>query len=142
MVTAADSSSDCTEAGVRDARMAFNEAIQRDDLDAIAAILDEDVVLVTGTDSDLYVGNERQVRLWAADVGSTDRIIYVRRPSEISITDAYRMAMEMGEWTGTASAGAEIGGEYAAKWRCADAGWRLEAEVFMTTRCSGRLCGR
>lgn len=139
-LAASNNSPACSDAGVREARERFNTAIAGDDFAAIAAILTEEVVLVTGSASDTYFGASRQVALWQSDVGAADRLRYVRVPSNISLSPLYPLAMEAGDWTGTAGDGATVGGEYSAKWRCQSGEWLLEAEIFMTTRCSGRLC--
>ena len=130
----------CTAEGVRDARKRFNDAIGNYDIDAIAAILDDDVVLVTGTGSDTYVGREPQLDLWRSDVTDAGSLRYLRETQEVQLSPLHPLALESGQWTGSAADGSEVGGEYSAKWRCANTGWSLEAETFMTTRCSGSLC--
>jgi ketosteroid isomerase-like protein len=130
----------CTAEGVRKARERFNNAIENNDIDAIAAILDDDVVLVTGTGSDAYVGREPQLNLWRSDVMDPDSLRYLRETNEVQLSPLHPLALESGQWTGTAADHSEVGGEYSAKWRCANTGWLLEAETFMTTRCSGSLC--
>jgi ketosteroid isomerase-like protein len=130
----------CTSDGLRDARDRFNHAIRHDDLDTIAAILAEDVALVTGTDSTLFVGRESQLALWRSDFEDADRFIYLRATSNVLLSPLHPIAMESGLWTGTAPDGSEVGGDYSAKWRCVDDQWLLEAEIFMTTRCDGAAC--
>lgn len=130
----------CTIEDLGDARARFNHAIGNDDFDAIAEILDEDVVLVTGTGSDLYQGRKRQVDLWRSDVADPERLRYVRETRQVQPSALYPLALEAGTWTGYATDGSELGGEYSAKWRCNNRRWLLEAEIFMTTRCSGWLC--
>ncbi|MFK8042494.1 nuclear transport factor 2 family protein [Congregibacter sp.] len=130
----------CTVQGVRDARVAFNVAIHDDDLDAMAELFDEDIVLVTGSGSDLFVGRTQQLDLWRSEVGDANRLSYLRESTRVEVSPLYPIALEAGVWTGKASSGDEVGGEYSAKWRCEDARWMLEAELFMTTRCSGALC--
>lgn len=136
----ADTSDDCTSDAVRHARELFNQAIANDDFAAMESILAEDVVLVTGTDSGVFKGRAVQIELWRSDVGREDRLRYVRRLQTVSVSPMHPLALEAGEWTGTAADGSEVGGAYTAKWRCEAGGWALEAELFMTTRCAGRLC--
>lgn len=130
----------CTAEEVRAARDSFNNAIQDDDLDAMAAIFDEDVVLITGTDSDVFIGRGRQIKLWRSDVGDPNRLAYLRETTEVRLSPLYPIARESGLWKGVAQSGDEVGGEYTAKWRCEGTRWLLEAEIFTTTRCSGALC--
>lgn len=131
---------ECSTATLRDARETFNAGIRGNDLDAIAEVLDRDVVLVTGTDSDQFIGRDRQIEIWASDADDPARLIYRRETSEIRLSPLYPIAMELGLWTGASPTGDEVGGEYSAKWRCEDERWLLEAEIFMTTRCTGELC--
>lgn len=130
----------CGAQEVRDARKAFNKGIAEHDLDAISALLDDDVMLITGTDSDVFVSKPSQMALWQSDSKNVKALLYVRETSEVQLSPLYPMAMESGLWTGKAPSGDELGGEYAAKWRCDGVRWMLEAEIFMTTRCSGALC--
>ncbi|WP_439106105.1 nuclear transport factor 2 family protein [Congregibacter sp.] len=131
---------DCSSAGVSKARTAFNHAIRDDDLDAMARIFDDNLVLVTGSDSDVYLGRDRQLEIWRSDVSDPNRLRYVRETTAVEMSPLYPIAMESGLWTGSAPGGDEVGGQFTAKWRCDDGQWRLEAEIFMTTRCSNSLC--
>ncbi|EED33693.1 conserved hypothetical protein [gamma proteobacterium NOR5-3] len=131
----------CTAQVLQNARDTFNQAIQSNDLDAMAKLLDPDVVLVTGTDSDQFIGRDRQLKLWGSDAEDPNRLTYLRESTEVSLSPLHPIAMELGLWTGSSADGDEVGGEYSAKWRCENGHWLLEAEIFMTTRCSGELCG-
>lgn len=132
--------SECTKDTLRGARETFNTGIQRNNLEAIARVLDRDVVLVTGTDSDQFIGRDRQIEIWASDADDPARLIYKRETTEVSLSPLYPIAMELGLWTGASPDGDEVGGEYSAKWRCENKRWLLEAEIFMTTRCTGKVC--
>jgi hypothetical protein len=65
----------------------------------------------------------------------------VRTPERIEVFDAWGMASEAGTWEGrwTEPDGVvTIVGTYFAKWhRSEDGRWRIRAEVFVPTRCSG-----
>lgn len=132
--------SDCKAEGVQFARTAFNNAIKEDDMEVMAKLFDESVVLVTGTDSDVFIGKEKQLELWRSEMGDSDRLAYVRATTSVRVSPLYPIAMESGLWTGKAKTGDEVGGEYSAKWRCEGQQWVLEAELFVTTRCAGALC--
>jgi hypothetical protein len=86
------------------------------------------------------VGRKSQLALWRSDFEDADRFIYVRATSDVLLSPLHPIAMESGLWTGTATDGSEVGGDYSAKWRCVDDQWVLEAEIFMTTRCDGAAC--
>lgn len=122
-------------------RQAFNAAIRDADLPAIEAVLAPDVVLVTGTDSDLFQGREAQLALWRSEFEEKagDRMVYVRTPECVERSDLAPIALEHGRWRGEGPTGAFAAGRYTAKWR-QEGEWRLEAEVFMTTECGGAGC--
>ncbi|PIW28233.1 MAG: DUF4440 domain-containing protein [Rhodobacterales bacterium CG15_BIG_FIL_POST_REV_8_21_14_020_59_13] len=125
------------------ARAAFNTALAERDPDTIAAILNEDVVLVAASYSDLFLGAEAQLALWQGNFGREDRVIYTRTPECIILSPLMPLAMEYGHWIGQQEGAPEQGsvsGRYAAKWALTDGEWRLDAETFMTAACEGALC--
>ena len=138
----------CTDSGNREvtaihqAREAFNRAIAGGDADALPAVLAQDVILVTGTDSNTIVGRDAQVALWQADFDADHRAIYERTPACVSLSPLFPIALETGTWRGvnTRPPHDTVGGGYAAKWRRTAQGWRLEAEIFATESCSGSYC--
>jgi len=142
LAVAAASAEPCDEGALRQARSAFNAAIRDDDIAALRALFAEDIVLVTGTDSDVIMGRESQLQLWRAEVGDPNSLSYLRETADVQISSRYGLGIESGAWTGSAPAGDEVGGEYSAKWRCDNAQWILEAEIFTTMRCTGALCDR
>ena len=122
-------------------RDTFNEAIRTADIEAIAAVLAEDVVLVAGTHSDQFLGREAQLAVWRQEFEQGDaRLIYVRTPTCITGSSIMPMAVETGRWRGKDPAGNHAAGRYNAKWRLIGGAWRLEAEVFMTEECGGESC--
>jgi len=124
-------------------RRIFNQAIVEKDPEAIASILSADVLLITGTDSDVYRGRESQVELWRQGFADPDRLIYVRTPTCIDVSSGHPIALEHGRWRGLQTDTREgipaFSGRYTAKWRQSDGVWRLEAETYMTD-CSGEDC--
>ncbi len=123
-------------------RKAFNQAIADKDLQTIESIFDEDVLLVTGTDSDIYSGADAQLAIWKDDFTRADRAVYVRTPLCIRVSPVAPVALEYGTWRGERLAGADnfAAGSYAAKWRRVDGRWRLESEIFATEDCGGDFC--
>ncbi len=128
--------------GVRTQRQAFNQAIADKDIQAIKSIFHEDVLLVTGTDSDIYSGAEAQLAIWGDDFTRADRAVYVRTPLCIRVSSVAPVALEHGHWRGERVTGAEnfAAGSYAAKWRKLDGRWQLESEIFATEACGGDFC--
>lgn len=116
---------------IRLRRAAFNDALARADLDAIAAILSRDVVLVTGTDSAVLVGRKAQLLAWRREFAAAGRTVYTRSPDTIIASPVEPIALEHGRWRGVA-AGSATSGDYTAKWRETPAGWVIEAEIYLT----------
>jgi len=130
-----------TAAAIEAQRDAFNRAIRDADLAAIEAVLAEDVVLVTGTWSDLFPDRAAQLAIWSGEFDTAaERWTYERTPDCIRVSGITPMAMEDGQWRGNGPEGASAAGSYTAKWRRVDGEWRLEAELFMTETCTGTAC--
>ena len=130
------------EQAIRDQRAAFNRAIAIGDIRGIAAVLADNVQMVTGTDSSLYSGKAAQLEIWSQDLRDRSRGIYVRTPDRIRVSSIRPMALETGHWRGvdTASARDWAAGDYVAKWRRIDGAWRIESETYMTMSCGGTYC--
>lgn len=130
------------ERQIRAQRGAFNRAIAIGDIKAIAAILADNVQLITGTDSKLVAGKTAQLAKWTQDLRDPSRGIYVRTPDRIRVSSIRPMALETGHWRGvdTASAKDWAAGDYVAKWRRIDGAWRIESETYMTLACGGTYC--
>ena len=124
------------------ARAAFNQAIADEDINAITGLLAPDVILVTGTDSTLFNGRDEQVLIWREDFAAADRTIYIRATECVSVSPIFPIAFETGIWRGghTDDNQSFASGVYSAKWRNADGGWQLEAEIFSTEECGGSFC--
>jgi len=126
-VSAAERCMDSDQARAIEAqRQSFNRAIEAADLDTIAGVLSEDVLLITGTDTDLYSGREAQVELWRSDFASSERLVYVRTPECIQVSERFPIALERGRWRGEPKDGRSgvVQGGYSAKWRHGGDAWR------------------
>lgn len=132
------------EKSIREARERYNTAIANRDADAIAAVLCPNYHVVTGR-SDQFHGVEEQRRRWADLFQKADAPVFCRTPREIRVNEAWGLAEELGNWTGTSHSGAQVvntAGVYAAKWqRATDGTWLVQAEVFTTLECSGPASG-
>ena len=136
---------DCSDNPQSDAlraqRATFNDAIVEKNVAAIESVLAEEVVLITGTDSDQFLGRAEQLELWRRDFESPDRLVYVRTPECIELSGRFPIALERGHWRGAQADGADFAaGHYTAKWRHYGNAWQLEAEIFMTDLCSASIC--
>ena len=127
---------------IRTQRAAFNRAIARGDIRAIAAVLADDAQLVGGDHSTLTAGKKAQIALWSQDLKDKSRGIYVRTPERIELSPVLPMAMENGHWRGVDSKTPKdwAEGAYSAKWRRFDGTWKVETETYMTTACGGNWC--
>jgi ketosteroid isomerase-like protein len=130
------------EQQIRAQRAAFNRAIAKGDLKAIAAVLADNAQIVTGADSLVFSGRAGELKLWREDLAAPSRGIYVRTPNRIELSPVAPMAMETGHWRGvdTKSAKDWSSGDYVAKWRRITGKWLIESETYMTTACGGSYC--
>ena len=138
----ADPSAQSAEHQIRAQRQAFNGAIAKGDLAAIAAVLAENAQIVTGRNSLVFSGRAAQIGMWWEDLHAPDRATYVRTPDRIELSPISDMAMETGHWRGIniKSAGNWTSGTYSAKWRRIGGQWLIESEIYMTTACAGSYC--
>ena len=127
---------------VRAQRAAFNAAIAGKDLEAIGAVLHENVLLVTGTASEEFSGRDAQLAIWGEDFAAGERAIYVRTADCVRVSPVFPVALESGRWHGEweGDPGRFAAGAYSAKWRRVDGAWLLEAELFATEACGGDFC--
>lgn len=127
---------------IREQRNLFNTAIAQADIAKLDSILHEDIVLITGTNSDIYLGREAQVDLWEKDFAQAERAVYLRTTHCIRVSPLLPIAMESGAWRGVFNTDADsfAAGSYAAKWRKQGGAWLLESEIFATEACGGDFC--
>jgi len=132
---------------VRGQRTAFNEAIAKKDIEAVAATMHENIILVTGTASEVFTGRAAQLSLWQKDFEDPGRAVYVRTTDCVRVSEVFPVSLETGHWRGVREGQADgsgaksfAAGVYAAKWRRVDGTWLLESEVFATEVCGGDFC--
>jgi hypothetical protein len=109
--------------------------------------MQENILLVTGSASEVFAGRAAQLLLWQKDFETPERAVYVRTTMCVRVSEAFPVALESGHWRGERQAGASgarsfAAGSYAAKWRRVDGTWLLEAELFSTEDCGGDFCPR
>lgn len=126
-------------AAIRAARTDSNRAIARHDVPGIARHWTADVHIVTSTSAQ---GSGREVngQRMAQQFERRPDTIYVRTPATVDVFAPWGVASERGEWTGrwTEPDGTvDIAGTYLAQWRKVDGAWRIQAELFVPTRCGG-----
>ena len=124
---------------VRAAREAQNEAIVAGDVDRIASFWTEDVSIRRALGA-MVNGRDAYARLFAEDTAT----LYLRHPTTITVSDAWPLAFETGEWEGRLggpSTPAVIRGPYSAQWVKRDGRWLIRGEVFVALHCAGVGCG-
>ena len=139
----------CTTAWAKDdaeeiqsIRMQSNEAIARHDVDTLQSYLDDDFVITISTGA-IERSRDEHGRSFAAHFDEYPDVVYVRTPSEITLSKAYPLAIEHGTWVGsrtTENGKLENGGQYTAAWRKTDGVWRIYSELFVGLYCNGADC--
>jgi ketosteroid isomerase-like protein len=132
---------------IREARLAQNQAIREQDLDAIAEVLEPDVHVTSGIGIHI-VGRDAYRRAYQDDFEVLENVVYTRTPDEIELSTvetglAERIAAEAGTWTGsfvTPRGPAQMRGVYTAMWRKRSGRWRINSEIFVSLACSGAGC--
>jgi ketosteroid isomerase-like protein len=119
---------------IRLRRAAFNRALAEADLDAIAPLLAQNAILITGTDSAVISGRRAQLMAWKREFAALARSIYTRTPNAIIASPIEPIALEQGDWQGVTAATGEpvASGAYTAKWRKVGLEWVIEAEIYLT----------
>ena len=127
---------------IKTIRMKSNDAIARHDVDALQSYLDDDFVITISTGA-IERSREEHGKSFAAHFEEYPDVVYVRTPSEITLSEAYPLAIEHGTWVGsrtTENGKLENGGQYTAAWRKTDGVWRIYSELFVGLYCSGVDC--
>lgn len=127
------------EAAIRAARADSNRAIAARDVPGIAKHWLPDISIVTSTSAQ-HSGADGNAQRMATQFQRRPDTIYVRTPATVDVFAAWNVASERGEWTGrwTEPDGVvQIRGTYLAQWRKVDGTWRIQAEVYVPTACTG-----
>jgi ketosteroid isomerase-like protein len=131
------------EAAIRTARASQNRAFAAHDLDGIAATLSTDYVGLSSTNTRV-IGRDAKREDFAKQFAARPNLLFVRTPTSIVVNAAWGHAAENGQWTGEwtlADGTTRVGGVYFAKWQKEDGVWRILAETFVQTSCTGtRYC--
>ena len=114
---------------IRSSRDSSNTAIARHDIDGIAKFWLPDFVLVRGN-SVITSGKENNINSWTALFKTSPEVSYIRKSSEIIISDNDTVAWEKGTWTAVKSYSKR--GNYSAIWKKTGSEWKLQAELFVS----------
>jgi ketosteroid isomerase-like protein len=136
---AAAQSASADETAIRAARARSNAAIAGHDVTGIASHWLPDVHIVTSTSAQASGRDANRERM-AQQFERRRDTVYVRTPAVVDVFAPWAVASERGTWTGrwTDPDGVvEISGTYLAQWRKTGDAWRIQAELFVPTRCTG-----
>jgi ketosteroid isomerase-like protein len=127
---------------IKAARIAFNEAIARHDIESMQSFLAEDYVATISTGS-IDRSRDEHIKSFASHFEQFPDVVYVRSPAEVQISEAYPLAIERGTWVGsrtTDNGPLNNGGEYTAAWKQTENGWLIYSELFVGLYCRGEDC--
>lgn len=127
---------------IRSIRMKSNAAIARQDVDALQSFLDDDFV-ITISSGEIERSREEHGKSFALHFEQYPDVVYVRTPSEITLSESYPLAIEHGTWVGSRTSEngkLEFGGQYTAAWRKTDGLWRIYSELYVGLYCNGPDC--
>ena len=114
---------------IRSLRAASNEAIANHDINKMASFWLDDMVLVRGNSTHL-TGKDTIVATWKKLFIENPKVLYVRTPSQIVISNNDTLAWETGTWKAFNSY--SNGGNYSAMWKKSDNTWKILAELFVS----------
>jgi ketosteroid isomerase-like protein len=123
------------ESAIRAIRAESNRAIQQSNLDAFAASLTADFVMVRG--SSAFASRDAYIDAFGKDFKNPSAVRYERVTEKVELSQAAPLAAEHGHWIGRRPGGGEAyGGTYLAMWRHTDAGWKIRSELFVVLTCA------
>jgi len=127
---------------IRALRMASNDAIARHDIDALQSYLDDDFVISISSGA-IERSRDEHGKSFALHFEQFPDVVYIRTPLEITLSEAYPLAIERGTWVGSrtdVNGKLENGGQYTAAWRKTDGVWRIYSELYVGLYCNGADC--
>lgn len=123
------------ESEIRAARKASNEAIQRRDVKAYAALLEEDFVQVRGNGT-FVPSKQASIDTFERAFADPEAIRFERITDKVEVSQAAPLAAEHGHWIGARPNGSRaFGGTYLAMWRRTPGGWKVRSEMFVVLEC-------
>ena len=121
---------------IQNQRAASNAALKHHDIQAFAASLDSDFVMIRGNGV-LVPTRQAYIDTFAEDFANPKSIGYQRNPDSIELSSVAPLAAEHGHWIGTHADGTPAyGGTYLAMWRKTPTGWKLRSELFIVLTCA------
>lgn len=114
---------------IKSLRAASNEAIAKHDLDGLSKHWLDESVIITGNSAQL-IGKDTIVATWKKLFQSNPKVVYVRTPTEITISNNDSLAWETGTWKAFNSY--SNGGSYSSMWKKSKGSWNILVELFVS----------
>jgi ketosteroid isomerase-like protein len=127
------------ETTIQELRVASNAAIARRDSVTPALQYAPDYTIITSRSGE-GKGPAFGQRAFYLEFTNKKEAIYERIPEKIRVYDNWKMASEVGRWTGSwveADGKIQLAGTYMAKWHKLNGQWKIRAEVFVPLTCQG-----
>ena len=121
---------------IEKSRAESNAAIKAHDDFKVCALLDRDVIVITGAGIPLLERKNVRAAFQQQFRTSAD-LVYTRNPKKIEVNAELNEAAEHGEWVGSwtvAGQKTETGGTYMALWHPVADKWLIKAEMFFTAK--------
>ncbi len=127
---------------IRALRAESNAGLAAKDVAAVCAAFAPKVRLITG--GELFDGREAVTKAYADRLAATGALVSaLRTPGRIFVDRAGMNGSEPGRWrwvVKTAQGEAAFAGDYLAAWVKLDGQWRMTAELYAETGCTGPGC--
>lgn len=114
---------------IKSLRKSSNEAIANHDIDKLSSFWLKDLVLVRGNSTHL-TGKDTITAEWKKLFTDNPKVLYIRTPSQITISTNDTLAWETGTWKAFNSYSS--GGNYSAMWKKSNNTWKILAELFVS----------
>jgi ketosteroid isomerase-like protein len=127
---------------IRSLRAESNQAIAVHDVNALIHLLDDEYVIAASS-GDILQGRDENAESWTGHFADFPDVVYIRTPLEVTVSEAYPLAIENGTWVGSMTAAngkLEKGGRYTAGWRKVAGVWKIRSELFVALYCHGIDC--
>jgi ketosteroid isomerase-like protein len=114
---------------IKSLRAASNAALAKHDVNKMAEYWLDNLVLVRGNATQL-TGKDTIVGAWKKLFRENPKVLYIRTPSQVVISNNDTLAWETGVWKAVNSYSG--GGNYSAMWKRSGTGWKIMAELFVS----------
>lgn len=114
---------------IKSLRAATNAALAKHDVDGMSKYWLDDLVLIKGNSSHL-TGKDNIVAAWIKLFNDNPKVVYIRTPTQITISKNDTLAWETGTWKAFNSY--SNGGNYSTMWKKSNNSWKILAELFVS----------